>query len=366
MNNKKKLFAQIAPIIILVLAIAALVAVILTKYGESDGNTKANPPVKDKPLFGEVVGDKLIPYFNTSCIIYDYSGMGESEFSALCDDIEELTRYYHRLFDIYHSYDGVVNLNYLNAHAGEEITVSPELYEFLSFCKEMYSLTGGEVNVALGSVLSLWHECRESALSGGAVKIPSEKDISEALLHTDIDNVLLLGDNKIKLADSEMSLDAGAIAKGYAVEKIAHMLEARGLSGIVLDYGGNLRAIGEKPSGDGWVTGIKNPREAGEYIKKLVIKDTSVVTSGDYERYYFYEEKRYHHIIDGATGYPAVGFSSVSIVTKNSALADALSTALFCMDNPDEVRGAVENIRRVLGEEISVVLVDTQGKVTEI
>ena len=339
--------------------------VVFLIISNSLGGDVSDPALKSEPLFGEVIDGEVIPYFNTSCIIYDYSGMGDREFSALVEDIESMTRYYHRLFDIYHSYDGVVNLHYVNAHAGEEIEISEELYEFLEFALQMHELTDGEVNIALGSVLSLWHDSRESALLGNAVKLPSEKDISEALLHTDIEDVLLLGGNKIKLADSKMSLDVGAIAKGYAVEKIAAFIESRGVSGIVLDYGGNLRAIGEKPSGNGWKTGIKDPSDQSSYIKKFDIKNTSVVTSGDYERAFVLEGVKYHHIIDGESGYPARGFSSVTVVTKNSALADALSTALFCMDTADRVRASVEKIKAELSVDIFVVLVDSDGNLTD-
>ena len=130
-----------------------------------------------------------------------------------------------------------------------------------------------------------------------------------------------------------MSLDVGALGKGYATERAAEMLISRGVTSYVLNVGGNIRAIGEKVSGQGWVTGITNPDKTSDeaFVCKVVIKNVSLVTSGDYERYYTVNGTRYHHIIDPETNMPSEYFSSVSVFTLDSGLADALSTALFCM-----------------------------------
>ena len=115
----------------------------------------------------------------------------------------------------------------------------------------------------------------------------------------------------------------------------ARALEAEGVSSYVLNVGGNIRIIGTKPDGTGWVTGVKDPRNTSEFAIKLRLADTSCVTSGVYERYYTVDGVRYHHIIDKDTLFPAEYFSSLTVITKNSALADALSTALFCMPYDD-------------------------------
>jgi len=356
MNNKKELLKQILPIVILVLMVFGIVVALVLRDSDGEGDAP-----KSRVLYGEFYDGEQISYFNTPCIVYDYSGMSDEEFSELCDDIEGLTRKYHRLFDIYHTYPDTVNIKSINDGAGEEIEVSSELYEFLVFCKKMHSLTEGEMNIALGAVLSLWHDCRETAEVGSAA-LPDEGELSEAMRHTDIEKLLLLDNNRVRLADEKMRLDVGAVGKGYAVNKIAEELLGRGISGVVLDFGGNLRAIGKKPSGDGWSTGITHPRVQGSYITKFEISDTSVVTSGDYERYFTVGDKRYHHIIDKDTGMPARAFSSVTVVTQDSGVADALSTALFCMDSADEVKAAVDKIFEATGKSIRVVLVLADGK----
>lgn len=364
MEKKRKLILELLPLLLLAILVFGIVLALVFSNDEGDAESEYNSRV----LYGELVDGEEVAYFDTVCTIYDYSGMSSSEFASLCDKIETMTKKYHRLFDKYHHYDGVVNIKDINASAGTDaLRVSRELFDFLVFCKEMHEMTDGECNIAMGAVLELWHDCREEAkMPGGAAKLPDDKAIAAALLHTDISGLVLSEDDlTVRLSDGEMSLDVGAVAKGYAVERIAEWLEAQGISGVVLDYGGNLRAVGKKPSGDGWRTGIVDPHNTSGYVKKFEIKDVSVVTSGDYERQYVVDGKKYHHIIDKETGYPAVGFSSVTVITKDSGLADALSTALFCLGNEKTAVSMLGRVALETGESIKVVLVDNAGGVTE-
>jgi thiamine biosynthesis lipoprotein len=191
----------------------------------------------------------------------------------------------------------------------------------------------------MGAVLSLWHECREDAKKDEPIyRIPTADELKEASKHCDINDLIIDEEAKtVYLRDPDMSLDVGAIGKGYATEKAAELLISRGVTSYVLNIGGNIRTIGEKPNGDGWMTGIVNPDRSSSdaYITKLTIKDTALVTSGNYERFHTVDGVNYHHIIDPDTLMPANYFSSISILTKDSALADALSTALFCMTYED-------------------------------
>ena len=276
-------------------------------------------------------------YFDTVSSVYDYAGKGEMEFDSICSDIENMLKYYHSLFDIYHSYQGVTGLYEINAKAGKGPVVCDEaMIDFLEYCKYIYELTDGYVNVAMGAVLVLWHETRQAGIYDPEnARIPTDAELKEAAKHCDIDKLVInREDMTVELLDPDMRLDVGAIAKGYATEKIAQHLKSYGLSGFVLDIGGNLRAIGTKPNGEGWTTGVKNPDAFSDtkYIHKFSLADASAVTSGDYERYYTVNGKRYNHIISKDTLMPAEKFTSVTIVTESSALADGLSTALFCMD----------------------------------
>ena len=264
-------------------------------------------------------------YFDTSVTVIDYSGESESSFNRKTKIITDLLDCYHKLLDIYNDYEGVVNLKTVNDSAGNPVKVSRELFDLLSSAQELCNVTEGEMNIALGAVLRLWHDAREAGNY-----LPSPESLSEAAAHTDIDKIYLDRESlTVTLLDGEMSLDVGAIGKGYVAGVIAAELEKKGVSSLILNLGGNVTAIGHKPDGSSWRTGVENP--GGSYFALFNLADSTVSTSGDYERYFTYGGKNYHHIIDKDTLYPAESFKSVTVVSDNPALADALSTALFCM-----------------------------------
>ena len=270
-------------------------------------------------------------YFDTVCHISSYRGATESdaEFEQICEELEELLERYHRLLDIYHEYEGVNNLATVNRRAGVSATeVSQELIDLLLYGREVYYLTSGEVNIAMGSVLSLWHRARE-----GGASLPSVEELTLAASHTSIDSVVIdKAAGTVYLSDEMASIDVGAIGKGYVAERAAELLESRGIESYVINLGGNIRAVGQKPDGEGWVTGITKPYGSdGEFVSRVVLSDASCVTSGSYQRYFEVDGKKYHHIIDKDTLYPSEHFASVSVIAADSALADALSTALFSM-----------------------------------
>lgn len=276
--------------------------------------------------------------FNTVSYVISYANDNEEVFNNNCDEVFSILKEYHRLFDIYHEYAGINNLCTLNKNAGKEaIIVDKKLIDFLLYCKDLYALTNGKTNVMMGAVLKLWHDEREAASDNpNSAKLPDMENLKRASLHTSIDLLEIDTEkNTVRISDPDALIDVGAIGKGYATEMSAQFLEEKGCNSYVLDIGGNIRIIGTKIDGTGWLTGIKDPINRGEYSFFTRISDISCVTSGDYERYYTVEGKRYHHIIDNNTLMPSEYFASVTIFTKNSGLADALSTALFCMSYED-------------------------------
>lgn len=311
-------------------------------------------------------GKSYYEYFDTVSAIFSYRGDSAEEFSEHCEAVSALLGDYHKLFDIYYEYAGINNLKTVNEHAGKAaVKVDQRLIDFLLYAKEIHTLTGGKTNVAMGSVLKLWHDARENGMDDPEnASLPSAAMLTEAATHTDIDKVIINQEEQtVFLADPQMRLDVGAIGKGYAAERAAELLIARGASSYVLNLGGNIRAIGAKTSGDGWITGITNPDKSAteEFACKVVIRDISLVTSGDYERYYTVNGVRYHHIIDPNTNAPAAYFSSVSVFTRDSALADALSTALFCMSYED----GLALIRSIGGVDVIWIAADGTVKMTE-
>lgn len=318
---------------------------------------KQDPPSQAKSYY---------EYFDTVSAIFSYKGDTPEEFAANCEAVRELLEEHHQLFDIYYEYTGVNNIKTINKNAGiAPVSVDEKLIDFLLYCKEIYALTNGETNVAMGSVLKLWHDAREDATDDPEnATVPSAEALAEAAEHTNINNLIInKEEGTVYLADAQMRLDVGAIGKGYATEKAAQLLISRGVTSYVLNFGGNIRTIGEKVSGNGWVTGITNPdRESTEsFVCRVSIKDISLVTSGDYERYYYANGEKYHHIIDKDTNMPSKYFTSVSVFVKDSGLADALSTALFCMSY-EEGSALIEKIG---GVDVIWVLADGTVKMTE-
>ncbi len=279
----------------------------------------------------------LYEYFNTRSQVNSYALESKSAFDKNADLVESMLARYHKLYDKYYEYSGLNNIKTINDNAGvNPVEVDDEIIDLIDYSKEMYNLTRGKVNIAMGAVLELWHKARETA-NGGEGALPQREALLAASKHTNIDDVEVdRAARTVYLRDPEMSLDVGAIAKGYATERIAEALIERGVSGYALDIGRNIRLVGARSGGDAtWTVGITHPNSSGDIIKTVAISDTSLVTSGDYERYFISGGERYHHIIDKDTLYPATYFTSVSVITPDSALADALTTALFCMPLED-------------------------------
>ena len=236
-------------------------------------------------------------YFDTVSYIYDYSGGTNEQFDEVCRGVEYELKTCHELFDIYNTYAGVTNLKTVNDSAGKgPVKVNHRIIDLLEDAIELYELTDGNVNVMMGSVLSIWHKHRSEGVS-----LPDMDALVTANAHTSIENLVIDRENMtVEITDPEASLDVGAIAKGFTAELIYNMLAERGICGYAINLGGNLRTVGTKPDGSGWLSGVQNPDKnaADPYVAKLTISDSALVTSGVYERYYTVDGVQYHHIIN--------------------------------------------------------------------
>ena len=265
-------------------------------------------------------------------------GYAESEeaFESVTNALRDELEIYHQLFDIYNDYEGIANIKTINDQAGiAPVNVDPIIIEFLQDCKEYYDMTDGRVNVAMGSVLYLWHEKRNEGIDDPVnAKLPDAEKLKEAAEHCSFDTIVIDEEaSTVFIEDPAQRLDVGAIAKGWATEKVCQKAPA----GLLVSVGGNVRATGPKPeSGNSWVVGIENPEGSDkDYLHTIYVNQESVVTSGDYQRYYMVEGEAYHHIIDPDTLYPAKHWRAVSVVCADSGLADALSTALFLLSKEE-------------------------------
>jgi len=259
-------------------------------------------------------------------------GRAESEeaFHAKAQEIHDVLLEYHRLFDIYTDYEGLNNLKTVNDNAGiAPVKVDERIISLLKDCRYYWEITGGSVNAAMGSVLYLWHEARNDSLNDPAnAYVPDKDALSEASRHVNFNDVVIdEAASEVYIADPALRLDVGAVAKGWAVQKVAETAP----SGMLISVGGNVCATGPKDeSGTAWVIGIQDP-DGGDYLHTVYLAKGSVVTSGDYQRAYSVNGELYHHIIDPETLHPSGYFRSVTIICEDSGLADALSTALFVL-----------------------------------
>ncbi|MDH5729915.1 MAG: FAD:protein FMN transferase [Gammaproteobacteria bacterium] len=208
-------------------------------------------------------------------------------------------------------------------------------------------------NPAMGQLIKLW---RFNVADNISPPPPSDVAIKAlindmpTLADVEVKGLVLKGKHQ------NLLLDFGGFAKGYGVDKVIEHLQDLGVKNVIVNAGGDLRAIGSKGKKP-WVVGIRHPRADGIIASVNIDQDESVFTSGDYERYYDYEDRRYHHILDPRSGHPAQGVTSVTVIHKNAATADAAATALFVAGVKDWHRIAMKmGIRYVM-------LIDDKGEV---
>ncbi len=306
---------------------------------------------REQSQSGDIVGDEFTDggkqkfnkvfydYFDTVSTIVGYEKT-QAEFDEKCEFIEKELRRYHELYDIYHTYSGITNMYVLNRDAVKApVKVDPDIIALLDFGKEVYDVTQGMTNFAMGRVLAIWHEYRDLGnYDPMAAALPTMEELRAAAQHCDIGDVIIDEEaGTVFYADPLLRLDVGAIAKGYATERITQDLIKMGAHNYALNIGGNIRTIGAKSGGGGWVAGIQNPdlTSSDTYLLKVSLAGKALVTSGSYQRYYYVDGVRYHHIIDPETLMPKDTFVSVSILNEDSGMADALSTACFNLSLED-------------------------------
>ncbi len=279
---------------------------------------------------------EFLELFDTETKIVSYLE-SKKEFNRQVEFIYNTLEEYNNLYDIYNNYEGLNNIKTINDNAGiMPVKADKRIIDLLLFSKKAYEITGGRTNIAFGSVLKIWHKYRTEGIDDPEnAKLPPMDLLAEAAKHMDINKIIIdEAGSTVYLSDPDMSLDVGAVAKGYAVEQVCGLAVENGFASGLVSVGGNIKAIGMKnENGQLWNVGIKNPNKESDQSMLHIsyIKDASLVTSGSYERHYTVNGKEYNHIIDPVTLMPAGYFSSCTILAKDSGIADALSTAVFIM-----------------------------------
>lgn len=270
-------------------------------------------------------------YFDTVIQITLY----DTEDTAILDGCFALAEKYENLFSATKEGSDVWNINHAG---GETVTVSEETVKLLIWAADYANTTEGAIDPTIRPVSELWDFGSE-----GNAHVPDDAAIKEALSHVSYDNIRFgtapsdeTGESvyrTVTLTDKKAAVDLGFIAKGYIADRMKEYLLSQNVKSACISLGGNVLAVGEKPDGSPFRIGIQEPfAETGKSLDTIEIRDTSVVTSGIYERCFYEDDVLYHHVLDTATGYPVDNeLAGVTIICPFSAKADALSTACLCL-----------------------------------
>lgn len=233
-------------------------------------------------------------------------------------------------------------------------TLSTDTKDIVSKALEINKTTNGAFDISIYPLMVKW------GFTTQKYNVPSKNEISKLL--KDVDSSKIIFDEKsgnIKLKEN-MKIDLGGIAKGYTSSRVMQIFKECGVTSGLVSLGGNVQALGTKTDGTAWQIAIENPDKSSDYIGVVSVKDKAVITSGGYERYFEKNGKTYHHILDPETGYPAEsGLKSVTIVSDDGTLADALSTSLFVMGKEKALDYWHEH-----KNEFDTVLVEDNGDIT--
>lgn len=236
-----------------------------------------------------------------------------------------------RINDQMSTYRPQSELSRLNANASREwLSVSAELYTVLAAARQVSVATDGAFDITVGPLVNLWGFGPQARVD----QPPSASALAEALARVGYRQLELAdGPPRVRKARSDLYLDLSAIAKGYAVDQVAALLEAQGMHDYLVDIGGELRARGHNAKGDAWQVGVALPVANIDDIERvLALTDTGLATSGDYRNYFEYQGRRYSHEIDPATGHPITNdVASVSVLHASCMMADAYATGLMVM-----------------------------------
>lgn len=215
----------------------------------------------------------------------------------------------------------------LNAHAGDgtPVELDPQVTGLLAFSKSVSQLLPSYFDITIAPVMDAWGFTTEER------HVPTQEALTSAMALVDSSRLLVDANTSTAQLELEgMEVDLGAVAKGFAAQQADAALREQGVTSALLDLGGNVTVLGCKPDGSAWQVAVKDPQNPDQALCVLSLEDETASTSGGYERYFEENGVQYHHIIDPETGYPAdSGLLSVTVVSSNHMLADALSTALF-------------------------------------
>lgn len=264
-------------------------------------------------------------YMDTYINVRIYSNDSKKANNAL-NEIDKLYLDYHKLVDRYNKYDDLENIYTINNNTSnkEYLDIDKRLYDLIEYGINAYEKTNGLININMGDVIDIWKLYRDKGTG-----IPSNYEFNN--INIDI-NKIVLRDGKI--LNNNPNIDLGSIAKGYVSYEVSKYLESIGFDKYLINAGGNV-IVGNHYNNSEYKIGIEDPTNSNDIYEIIKGNNICITTSGDYQRYYEFDGVKYHHIIDPNTLYPSNYMKSVTVITKDGALGDMLSTALFLMSVED-------------------------------
>ena len=261
--------------------------------------------------------------------------------SEIIDGCAEICRKYDVMFSRTNANS---EISKINSSKGEPVEVSKDTIDIIERGIYYSKLSEGAFDITIGTVTNLWDFKSENHI------IPSNNDINLAVSNVNYENIILNG-NTVQLTNPNMMLDVGALAKGYIADRLKDYLLENNIQHALINLGGNVLAVGNKPDGTDFNIGIQKPfDETGLPITSVKLNDQTVVTTGIYQRYFEIDDVIYHHILDPGTGYPCNNdLYSVSIITDSSLDADALSTSTFLLgfEKGMELINSLDNVEAI-------------------
>ncbi len=250
-----------------------------------------------------------------------------------------------RVEALFNSYDPQSPIGIINSSASTSFPASPEVYAVMRQCDAFWKSTAGAFDAGVGAVSDAW------GFRGGKPDVPPAGRLQQSMKRSGWRHVRLREEGRVQRA-VPVQFDFGAIIPGYAVDCAVAVLKREGITEALVDGGGEIRSTGGE-----WTIGIQHPRKKGEILRRLRLQGAAVATSGDYEQYFEKDGRRYHHILDPRTGFPAASCQSVTVLAADGVTADALSTGFF-------VLGPQETMRRVREmPDVHAMVVDAAGAV---
>lgn len=317
---------------------AFIVLCILSLFISCSSKNKISVYRKSKPLMDTFV---------TITVVSDSEAKAGKAIEDAFSEIE-------RFGDLINFFSDSSEVSLINRNAGTRaVKVSQDTLNVIQKAVSVSEQSGGAFDVTIGPVMSLWDFHKK-------VK-PDEIKIKKKLSLVNYKKMIIDSDSAtVFLKDKGMLLDLGGIAKGYAADLAVKNLRQSGIQAGIVAVAGDIKTFGLKPDGKAWKVGIKNPRqknESDEIIATINLDGSAISTSGDYERFFMVDGKRYHHLLDPKTGHPVDTFQGVSIITNESVFADAFSTAVFIL-------GKEKGLKMLKEKGMEAVIIENNGEIT--